>query len=82
MGSADVSSPIWLCRGAAPVVCAARMQRAQAEPRAGQHHQGRVREASGCWKPPPASRANPMDITVIVSFNRAGEIIGHPQDHL
>ena len=33
-----------------------------------------------CWKPPPASRANPgIDITVIVSFNRAGEILGHPK---
>jgi hypothetical protein len=30
-----------------------------------------------CWKPPPA--ANPMDITVIVSFNRAGQILGHPR---
>ncbi len=33
-----------------------------------------------CWKPPPASRANPgIDITVIVSFNRNGEILGHPK---
>jgi hypothetical protein len=32
-----------------------------------------------CWKPPPASQANPVDITVIVSFNRAGEILGHPR---
>ena len=32
-----------------------------------------------CWKPPPPSRANPIDITVIVSFNRAGEIIGRPR---
>jgi hypothetical protein len=32
-----------------------------------------------CWKPPPASRAHPIDITVIVSFNRAGEILGHPR---
>ena len=32
-----------------------------------------------CWKPPPLSRANPIDITVIVSFNRAGEILGHPK---
>jgi len=33
-----------------------------------------------CWKPPPASSANPgIDITVIVSFNRAGEILGHPR---
>jgi hypothetical protein len=33
-----------------------------------------------CWKPPPASRANPgIDITVIVSFNREGNILGHPK---
>jgi len=33
-----------------------------------------------CWKPPPASRANPgIDITVIVSFNRNGDILGHPK---
>jgi hypothetical protein len=32
-----------------------------------------------CWKPPPASQANPIDITVIVSFNRAGEILGQPR---
>jgi hypothetical protein len=33
-----------------------------------------------CWKPPPASRANPdIDITVVVSFNRSGEILGHPK---
>ena len=34
---------------------------------------------STCWKPPPASRANPIDITVIVSFNRAGDILGRPR---
>ena len=32
-----------------------------------------------CWRPPPASRANPMDITVIVSFNRQGAILGRPR---
>ena len=32
-----------------------------------------------CWKPPPLSRANPTDITVIVSFNREGAILGHPR---
>jgi hypothetical protein len=32
-----------------------------------------------CWKPPPTSRANAIDITVVVSFNRAGEILGHPR---
>ena len=32
-----------------------------------------------CWKPPPLSRANPVDITVVVSFNREGVILGHPR---
>ena len=32
-----------------------------------------------CLRPPPASRANPMDITVIVSFNREGAILGQPR---
>ena len=32
-----------------------------------------------CWKPPPLSQANPIDITVIVSFNRGGAILGHPR---
>ena len=32
-----------------------------------------------CWQPPAASRANPMDITVIVSFNREGAILGQPK---
>jgi hypothetical protein len=38
-----------------------------------------VERISSCWKPPPASRANPIDITVVVSFNRAGEILGRPR---
>jgi hypothetical protein len=32
-----------------------------------------------CWKPPPLSEAEPIDITVIVSFNREGAILGHPR---
>ena len=33
-----------------------------------------------CWRPPDASRARPdIDITVIVSFNRMGEILGKPR---
>ena len=33
-----------------------------------------------CWKPPPASQANPdVEITVIVSFTREGNILGHPK---
>jgi hypothetical protein len=32
-----------------------------------------------CWKPPPAADVNAMDITVVVSFNRSGEILGRPR---
>jgi hypothetical protein len=32
-----------------------------------------------CWKPPPLARANPIDITVRVSLNRAGAILGQPK---
>ena len=32
-----------------------------------------------CWQPPSYSRAEPMDITVVVSFNRAGAILGQPK---
>ena len=31
-----------------------------------------------CWKPPARAKSG-IDITVIVSFNRAGEILGHPR---
>jgi hypothetical protein len=52
---------------------------AQAQP----VHVDNIKEAYArfgrCWKPPPASLANPIDITVIVSFNRAGEILGRPR---
>jgi len=33
-----------------------------------------------CWKPPPASQANPdVEITAIVSFRRDGTIFGKPK---
>ena len=32
-----------------------------------------------CFRPPPLSKANPIDITAIVSFNREGAILGHPR---
>ena len=32
-----------------------------------------------CWTPPPRSQARPVDITVIVSFNREGAILGRPR---
>ncbi|HUN99931.1 MAG TPA: hypothetical protein VMU69_27320, partial [Bradyrhizobium sp.] len=32
-----------------------------------------------CWQPPPVTRANLIDITVLVSFKRSGDILGHPR---
>jgi hypothetical protein len=32
-----------------------------------------------CWKPPPPSQAGPGEITVMVSFNREGAILGRPR---
>jgi hypothetical protein len=32
-----------------------------------------------CWMPPPRSQAGPVDITIIVSFNRRGAILGRPR---
>jgi hypothetical protein len=33
-----------------------------------------------CWRPPLAARADPgIDITVLVSFNRDGDILGKPR---
>jgi hypothetical protein len=53
--------------------------RAQAEPAQVNSIREAIARIGSCWKPPPASRADPIDITVIVSFNRAGEILGHPR---
>ncbi len=65
---------VWLV-AALLLVCSARA-------RAEEEKVNTIREAiakiGSCWKPPPLARANPIDITVIVSFNRAGEILGHP----
>ncbi|MDE2470956.1 MAG: hypothetical protein KGL35_19960 [Bradyrhizobium sp.] len=32
-----------------------------------------------CWRAPPQSKANPENITMIVSFDRNGNILGHPK---
>jgi hypothetical protein len=54
--------------------------RAQAEPEQVNTIREVIAKLRTCWKPPPASRANPgIDITVIVSFNRNGNILGHPR---
>jgi hypothetical protein len=32
-----------------------------------------------CWKPPAGGAHSGIDITVIVSFNRNGDVLGHPR---
>src|SRR5664279_1693007 len=66
---------VWLA-AALLFVCSARARAEEAKVNT-------IREAiakiGSCWKPPPLARANPIDITVIVSFNRSGEILGRPR---
>ena len=38
-----------------------------------------VERLQQCWKAPPRSQAKPMDITVLVSFNRGGALLGRPR---
>jgi hypothetical protein len=52
---------------------------AQAEPNRLDTLKDVFAKLSSCWKPPPLARANPIDITVIVSFTRDGAILGHPK---
>jgi hypothetical protein len=54
---------------------------ASAEPQSGQvdNIKELFARLGTCWRSPPPSRANPIDITVIVSFDRAGNILGHPR---
>jgi hypothetical protein len=67
---------VWL---AAALLSPSAIAPAQAGDRIDNIHQ--VFEWMGaCWKPPPASRANPeIDITVVVSFMRDGNINGRPK---
>ena len=32
-----------------------------------------------CWRAPPPSKANPEDVTVLVTFERSGNIFGQPK---
>jgi hypothetical protein len=64
---------------AAPLVWLALTVPARAEPQQLDTIRDVVVRIHRCWRPPLLSQANPMDITVIVSFNRAGAILGHPR---
>jgi len=64
---------------AAPLLWLALSVPGQAEPQQLDTIKDVVMRIHSCWKPPPLSEANPIDITVIVSFNREGAILGHPR---
>ena len=64
---------------AAALMWLASAVQAQAEPQQLDTIKDVYAKLHSCWRPPPASRANPMDITVIVSFNREGAILGQPK---
>ena len=64
---------------AAALVWVASAAHAQAQPEQIDTIKDVYAKLFSCWRPPPASRANPIDITVIVSFNRQGAILGQPK---
>jgi len=74
--AAPRSSPL---PGFAALLLMLQLAPAQAEPERLDSIRDVLAKLHSCWKPPPASQANPMDITVIVSFNREGAILGHPK---
>jgi hypothetical protein len=76
MISARSKPSIWF---AATFVWLASAVHAQAQPEQLDTIKDVYAKLYSCWRPPPASRANPIDITVIVSFNREGAILGQPR---
>ena len=64
---------------AALLLCLASTGRASAQPVQLDTLKDIFARLHSCWKPPPLSQANPIDITVVVSFNRTGAILGHPK---
>jgi hypothetical protein len=64
---------------AAPLMLLACAARAQPAPEKLDTLKDVVVKLHSCFKPPPLSQANPIDITVIVSFNRQGAILGQPR---
>ena len=64
---------------AAPLLWLALPVSAQAEPPQLDTIRDIVLAIHRCWRPPPPDKAAAIDITVIVSFNRAGAILGRPR---
>jgi hypothetical protein len=74
--AAPRSSPL---PGFAALLLMSQLASAQAQPERLDSIRDVLARLHSCWKPPPASQANSMDITVIVSFNREGAILGRPR---
>jgi hypothetical protein len=69
--------PTWL---AASLLLLSLNFAAQAEPGQVDNIKEVFAKLSTCWKPPPPARASPdVEITVIVSFTRDGNILGRPK---
>jgi hypothetical protein len=64
---------------AALLPCLALTVQAEAEPQQLDTIKDVITRLHACWRSPPLSQAGPIDITVIVSFNREGAILGHPR---
>jgi hypothetical protein len=76
MATSRSKPPPWF---AAALLCLAGSEPAVAQPQQLDTLKDVFAKLYSCWEPPPASRANPMDITVVVSFNRKGVILGQPR---
>jgi hypothetical protein len=68
---------IWFA--AALLLASSSIASAQSEPDRVDNLRDMFARLESCWRPPPASRANPVDITVIFSFDRNGNIFGRPK---
>ena len=68
---------IWFA--AALLLASSSIASAQSEPDRVDNLRDMFARLESCWQPPPATRANPVDITVIFSFDRDGNIFGRPK---
>ena len=69
-----------LVRLSITLLCAALFSAAQAQTGQVDNIKEAFARFRTCWKPPPASQANPdVEITAIVTFTRDGNILGHPK---
>ena len=69
-----------LIRLSITLLCVSTGSATQAEPGQVDNIKEAFARLHACWKPPPASQANPdVEITAIVTFTRDGNILGRPK---